>query len=214
MRALKATVAATIVLGPFLDATDGVTPETGLSIAQADVRLSKNAGAFAQKNDATSCTHMENGYYSCPLNTTDTNAAGILSVAVNKAGAIPWRGDYGVLAGTPYNAIVLGTDYLGIDLLRINGLTATVGRLAAFLAQHSVIQFTVAAGTLTDRRFTTDLTGYSADQLRKRKVVMITGTRQGETSLLSAYVATGGDVSIAVPFSGAVSAGDTGILLP
>ena len=46
---LKQSTAVDIALGPFVDAADGVTPETALTIAQADVRLKKNAGAWAQK---------------------------------------------------------------------------------------------------------------------------------------------------------------------
>src|SRR5688572_25971805 len=77
----------TLVLGPFLDETDGDTPLTGLTISQADVRLSKAGGAFAQKNETTSCSHMENGYYGCPVNTTDTNTLRELVVQVNEATA-------------------------------------------------------------------------------------------------------------------------------
>lgn len=44
---LKQSTAATIKVGPFLDSTDGDTAETGLTISQADVRLSKNGGNMA-----------------------------------------------------------------------------------------------------------------------------------------------------------------------
>ena len=47
---LKADTAVTLKIGPFLDDSDGKTAETGLTIAQADVRLSKNGGDIAQKN--------------------------------------------------------------------------------------------------------------------------------------------------------------------
>jgi hypothetical protein len=60
---LKQSTAYTPLIGPFLDETDGKTAETALTIAQADVRLSKNGGNMAQKNEATSCTHDELGYY-------------------------------------------------------------------------------------------------------------------------------------------------------
>jgi len=59
MNILKQSTAATIKLGPFIDDTDGKTAETALTIAQADVRLSKNGGDFAQKNSTTSATHDE-----------------------------------------------------------------------------------------------------------------------------------------------------------
>ena len=60
---IKQSTAVTLLIGPFLDDTDGKTAETGLTIAQADVRLSKNGANMAQKNEATSCTHDELGMY-------------------------------------------------------------------------------------------------------------------------------------------------------
>jgi hypothetical protein len=100
---LKQSTAATVVLGPFFDDTDGKTPETGLTIAQADVRLSKNAGTFAQANESTSATAMEFGYYSKPLNTTDTNTLGRLTVAVTETGALPVRQDYVVVTADEFD---------------------------------------------------------------------------------------------------------------
>ncbi len=69
---LKQSTAATVLIGPAVDATDGFTFENALTISQADIRLSKNGAAFAQTNDATGATFMENGMYSVPLDTTDT----------------------------------------------------------------------------------------------------------------------------------------------
>jgi hypothetical protein len=86
---LKQSTAKTVKLGPFVDDTDGVTAETGLTIAQADIRVSKNGGAFAQTNNATGATHDENGFYGVPLDTTDTGTLGTLRVAVSESGALP-----------------------------------------------------------------------------------------------------------------------------
>lgn len=105
MMILRQSTAATIVLGPFVDSGDGVTPETGLTISQADVRLSKNGGAFAQKNDSTAAVHMENGYYSVALNTTDTNTVGRLRVAVNESGALPVWADFQVVEEAVWDAL-------------------------------------------------------------------------------------------------------------
>ena len=41
---LKQSTAYTFRFGPFLDDTDGKTAETGLTISQADIRLSKGGG--------------------------------------------------------------------------------------------------------------------------------------------------------------------------
>mgnify|MGYP001417842610 FL=1 len=88
---------ATVKLGPFVDSVDGVTAETGLSIAQADIRLSKNGGDYAQTNNAAGATHDESGYYDVPLNATDTNTLGRLRVSVSKTGALPVWQDFMVV---------------------------------------------------------------------------------------------------------------------
>ena len=46
---LKQNTAITIKLGPFVDEDDGKTAETGLTIEQADVRLSKNGGNMPRR---------------------------------------------------------------------------------------------------------------------------------------------------------------------
>ena len=74
---MKQSTAVTIKLGPFVDDSDGKTAETGLTIAQADVRLSKNGGNFAQKNDSNACTHDESGWYDCALDATDAGTLGL-----------------------------------------------------------------------------------------------------------------------------------------
>ena len=86
---IKQSTAYTFRLGPFLDDGDGKTAETGLTISQADVRLSKAGGNFAQKNESSSSSHDEIGYYICVLDTTDTNTCGELLVAVHESGALP-----------------------------------------------------------------------------------------------------------------------------
>jgi len=113
---LKLSTAATITFGPFVDSTDAVTPETALGLVQADARLSKNGAAFAQKNDATSPAHLENGHYSVVLNATDTNTLGRLRVAVYKAGALPVWADFQIIPAQVYDSLVGGSDQLDVSL--------------------------------------------------------------------------------------------------
>jgi hypothetical protein len=61
-----------------------VTEETALTLAQADMRLSKDGGAFAQKSAAGNATHDSDGWYSTTLSTTDTNTVGILKLNVHQ----------------------------------------------------------------------------------------------------------------------------------
>ncbi len=133
----QSTALATgIRLGPFVDQTDGFTAETTLTISQADVRLSKVEGAFAQKNDATACTHLENGYYKCPIDATDTNTLGPLLVAVNETGALPVWKECVVLTATNYEALIgTGTAFDANGAIKVqsgtgsNQLDLSSGRL-------------------------------------------------------------------------------------
>jgi hypothetical protein len=86
-----------------------VTPETGLTIAQADMQLSKDGGAFAQKNAAGNATHDVDGWYSTTLDATDTATTGDFKIQVNVAGSLPVWVTYFVLTQSAYDALQTGT---------------------------------------------------------------------------------------------------------
>src|SRR3990172_648903 len=118
---LRQSTAVEIGLGPFVDNVDGFTPETGLTISQADTRLKKNDGDWAQKNEATTLVHEENGWYRCLLDTTDTATLGVLLVAVNETGALPvWR-EFHVIPANVYDSM-FSTDLLQVDVTQWLGV--------------------------------------------------------------------------------------------
>ena len=136
---LKQSTATDVELGPFIDSTDGATVETGLTISQADCQLIKNGGAAAQKNDATSATHLAGGHYKVPLNTTDTNTLGRLRLYVNESGALPvWR-DFMVLPANTYDSLVGGSDYLDVSAVQIAGsaVSTTTAQIGVNVVQIS-----------------------------------------------------------------------------
>jgi hypothetical protein len=106
---LKQSTAVDVLVGPFVDDGDGKTAETGLTIAQADVRLSKNGQNMAQKSDNTSCVHDELGMYNCELDATDTNTVGQLTISIHESGALPVRLDYHVVEEAVYDAMYGGS---------------------------------------------------------------------------------------------------------
>jgi len=163
MQYLKADTATTIRIGPFVDDTDGKTAETGLTIAQADVRLSKGGAAAAQKNDSTSATHDEAGYYRVPLNTTDTNTEGTLDVCVSEAGALPVIAKFTVLPAEVYDSIVAGTDKLQTDIVQVTGSSVT--NVNDFKADLTSLNDPTAAAVATAVRseLTTELGRIDAD---------------------------------------------------
>lgn len=106
---LRQSTAVNVMIGPFVDSANGDDEETSLTINQADVRLSKNAGADAQKNDNTACAHEGDGMYMCELDATDTNTVGMLCLWVHVAGTLFVRHYWQVLEEAVYDAFFAGS---------------------------------------------------------------------------------------------------------
>ena len=78
--------AVKVRVGPFVDKTDGFTPETGVDVATADeAELLKANGAATVSLAAHTWAAVASadGYYDLSLTATDTNTRGDLIVAVN-----------------------------------------------------------------------------------------------------------------------------------
>lgn len=152
---LKQSTAVTLKVGPFLDSIDGITAETGLTISQADVRLSKNGGDYAQKNETTSLTHDELGDYDCPLNTTDTNTLGRLRLHIAESGAIPVTHDYAVLSASAYAMLHGDTQ---AEASGVPAANASIPDKLNFLAAVTRNKSTQTASTLVVRNDADDAT--------------------------------------------------------
>lgn len=128
---LKQSTAVTIKLGPFLDDTDGKTAETALTISQADIRLSKNGGAFAQTNNAAGATHDEGGEYGIPLDATDTNTLGTLKVRVHETGALPCWNEFMVVPANVWDSM-FGADKLDVNVEEWNATAVPAEHTAGY----------------------------------------------------------------------------------
>lgn len=132
---VKQSTAVDVVIGPFVDDTDGKTPETALTISQGDCQLTKNAGSVAQKNSATAASHLGGGHYKVPLNTTDTGTLGMLRLYVNESGALPAWLDMMVMPANVWDSL-FGADALQVDAIQIAG--AAVSTSTAQLGVNAV----------------------------------------------------------------------------
>ena len=92
----QSTATQNVLIGPFIDDTDGATPETGLTIANTDIRLSKAGGNLAAKNSGGGTTD-EAGWYQITLDATDTNTVGALQLHVKVAGALMVHAEFMVV---------------------------------------------------------------------------------------------------------------------
>lgn len=195
MRILKQSTASTLYLGPFLDSTDGVTAKPDLTLSQADIRLWKEGGTTAaQKNEATTCTHRENGYYTCPINTTDTNTLGTLVVSCAESGALPVRQDYLIVPANVFDSWVLGTDVFNVDPIELGGSTSALARHRdACLAMPPQDTVTTTGFTPTTTEFeAATIATATADHWIGRRVYFTSGTLQYEGAKITDYALSGG----------------------
>jgi len=142
---LREDTAVTVMIGPFVDATDGATAEIALTITSAEVFLSKNGGAFAAKHEGTALTHDEahNGFYTCPLDTTDTNTAGVLILAINESGALPVWAEFMIMPTQVWDS------FFSTDLLQVHAAEISNGLItAAAIANGAIDAATFAAGAI------------------------------------------------------------------
>lgn len=133
MSFLKQSAQAYLDLGPFLDADDGITAKTALTITQAQVLLSKNGAAMAQKSDASALSHLSAGNYRCKLATADVNTCGRLSIRIHHDSALPVWEKITVLPPYVYDSLVAGTDNLQVDVTQVKGsaMSASVAQFGA-----------------------------------------------------------------------------------
>lgn len=145
MRFLKQSTSVDLPIGPFLDATDGITEESGLTITQPDVRLKKNGGAWAQKNAAQTLSHEENGWYEVTLDATDTDTLGQLLLAVDEAGAVPIWHEFMVMPANVWDSL------FGADALQVHANEITAGLItAAAIAANAIDADALAADAVAE----------------------------------------------------------------
>ena len=144
MQFLRANTAVDVLIGPFVDVTDGSTAETGLTL---DVELSKLGQALANKNDATTPVHDTGGnitgHYNCELDVTDTNAEGTLVLLAFDSAALIVRHEYMVLAEAAWDSMFVAKDTGFMD---VNVKAVSEDESAADNLESACDNYTVTRG--------------------------------------------------------------------
>ena len=126
---LKQSTAATIMFGPFVDKTDGVTLEVGAGIitsidhATTGIFLSKAGGTGAIRHQTVTASVLDAyGMFKVTLDTTDTGTVGTLDVLMAEAATfLPVHKTFMVLPANVYDSL-MGTDLLDISVVQIGGV--------------------------------------------------------------------------------------------
>jgi hypothetical protein len=140
---LKQSVAAVLTFGPFVDKTDGVTPEVGLVSAldhgTTGIMLSKNGGTLAVRHAAVTASEYDaHGCYKVTLDGTDTGTLGRLKVIYTDAATcLPVWQEFNIISAAVWDN-KYGSTVLPVDVTYVHGSALTeaggAGRLAASIS--------------------------------------------------------------------------------
>ena len=185
---LKQSTAATLAVGPFVDATDGFTPETGLTAGTVDeIGVYKHgATALTDISGTTTFTHRAGGIYTATLSTTDTNTLGHLVLYVRDDTVCrPVKQEYMVLPANEFDSLISGTDDLEVDAIAIDGSTTAANNQSE--AAQGVVTGSAIAGTLSTTQMTTNLAEATDDHYNGRVIVWLTGALAGQATDITDY---------------------------
>lgn len=134
MRYLRTNTAVRLTVGPFLDKTDGITPETSLSTSDCHVTLmvddanvptlvvDADATASGGNNDMVHVTNDDAGFYDLELTAANLNYLGRAILAItNVAVHCPVFHEFMILPAMVYDSFVLGTDVMQADVTQLLG---------------------------------------------------------------------------------------------
>ncbi len=165
MRFLRTNTACRITVGPFFDKTDGVTPETALTVTSCKLTFMVDNSnvptlvidaaptASGGNNDMVHVTGDDAGFYDLELTAANTNYLGRAMLAITDAAThCPIFHEFMILPAVVYDAMVLGTDNLQVDTVQVTGTAQTGRDLGASVLLSSGTgtgQISLASGLVT-----------------------------------------------------------------
>jgi hypothetical protein len=142
MRYLRTNTATRITVGPFLDKTDGITPEVALTVTSEKLTFVVDDGgvptlvldtaptASGGANDMVHITNDDAGFYDLELAAANVNYVGRAMLALTDAAThCPVFHEFMILPANVWDSLVLGsgTDLLDVSAVQLAG-TACTGR--------------------------------------------------------------------------------------
>lgn len=143
----QSTASQEIPLGQFVDSTDGNTEESGLTIANTDIKLWKTGATTLANKNSGGATYISNGVYYATLDATDTDTLGSMSIFVHVAGALCVKVDCLVLPANVYDALILGSDLLDVNTAQWLGTACATPDTAGYV--KATIKNGTGAGELS-----------------------------------------------------------------
>jgi len=133
----QSTASQIITIGPLAKSSDG-TAQTGLTIANTDIKLRKNAGTSLVNKNSGGATELASGEYYATLDATDTDTLGRFDVTVAAASTLVWKNSFMVLPPLVYDALVLGSDYSLFGIPNIGTAAAIANGTITLASGHGI----------------------------------------------------------------------------
>ena len=188
----QSTASQEIALGVFVDATDGFTAETALTIANTDIKLWKmGATTLADKNSG-GATHIAGGIYYATLDATDTATLGAMIIYCHVAGARPIVLECEVLAAVIYDSWIAGTDTFDVNVTTL-AAAAIDSILDEPITEPSSI-FAWASGTL--RNIVAHLGALGSNKITQTATTQVLRNRADGANIASSTVSDDGTTGI------------------
>ena len=194
MHILKADTTVDIRVGPFVDATDGVTPETGITTLttadQAELLEHNGAATTDISGNTIAAVTGCDGWYDLTLTNTQLDTEGMVTVVIQDASVhLPVFKDFMVVNANVYDALYAAatTDYLQVDTVQISSDTTAADNLEEG-ATGLVLSSCTSGSTTTEIH--TNLTEVTNDHYNGRIITFTSGALLGQSTDITDYDGT------------------------
>lgn len=217
---LKQSTEVIVRLGQFVDLTDAVTPETGITLGAADQAEVLKGTAGAATVDISGNTWAAitgaGGMYNLTLTASNTDTIGPLSVVVADASVcLPVVKEFFVVSEEMYDNLLSGAALLSVnttefagesaaglltsadsikaDVQRIDGVAAAAENLS--LGAQGMVTGTVQTASTTTK-VTSNLSKAVNDFYVDRSLVFVSGALLGQATTITAYNGATKDLTV------------------
>lgn len=145
MRILRENTATRISVGPFLDVTDGITPEVALTVTGIHLTLmvddagvptlslDADATASGGANDMVHVTNDDAGMYDLELAAANVNFTGrALLACIDTSEHLPVFHEFQIVSANVYDAIFTDGDVLDVSVTQLGGVAQSLTDLKDF----------------------------------------------------------------------------------
>jgi len=167
MRYLRTNTATRITVGPFLDKTDGITPEISLTVTSELLTFVVDTGgvptlvidaaptASGGNNDMVHITSDAAGYYDLELTAAQTNYLGRAVLSLNDVAThLPVFHEFMIIPAMMYDSMILGTDRLDTNVTHAVDTAWASGAITAnSIASNALANAKFADGAITAAKF-------------------------------------------------------------